>query len=164
MSGKGLAIRHSGDVLLGGASGASCLLLNTKASQEAACSRAPAAIVPGRVPELRDAGVSRFVGNGSYLAEADAAEGQAGWVEGPGSSEFAKNGSLLAEVGAAEGRARQGKGQVAANSPKTAHTWQRRMPQRATRGLGAAAGAGRPVASRQRGRHTRPCARWQISI
>ena len=49
-SGKGLAIRHSGDVLLGGASGAGGLLLNTKASQEAACSRAPATIVPGRVP------------------------------------------------------------------------------------------------------------------
>ena len=49
-SGKGLAIRHSGDVLMGGASEAGCLLLNTKASQEAACSRAPAAIVPGRVP------------------------------------------------------------------------------------------------------------------
>ena len=47
-SGKGLAIRHSGDVLMGGASGAGGLLLNTKASQEAACSRAPAAIVPGR--------------------------------------------------------------------------------------------------------------------
>ena len=47
-SGKGLAIRHSGDVLLGGAPGAGGLLLNTKASQEAACSRAPAAIVPGR--------------------------------------------------------------------------------------------------------------------
>ena len=45
-SGKGLAIRHSGDVLLGGASGAGSLLLNTKASQEAACSRAPAAIAP----------------------------------------------------------------------------------------------------------------------
>ena len=47
-SGRGLAIRHSGDVLLGGASGAGSLLLNTKASQEAACSRAPAAIVPVR--------------------------------------------------------------------------------------------------------------------
>ena len=45
-----LAIRPAGDVLLGGASGASSLLLNTKASQEVACSRAPAAIVPGRVP------------------------------------------------------------------------------------------------------------------
>ena len=42
-----LATRHTGDVLLGGASGAGSLLLNTKASQEAACSRAPAAIVPG---------------------------------------------------------------------------------------------------------------------
>ena len=49
-SGKGFAIRHSGDVLLGGAPGAGGLLLNTKASQEAACSCAPAAIVPGRVP------------------------------------------------------------------------------------------------------------------
>ena len=50
-SGKGLAIRHSGDVLLGGAPGAGSLLLNTKASQEAACSRAPAAIVPDQEPE-----------------------------------------------------------------------------------------------------------------
>ena len=47
-SGKGLAIRHSGDVLLGGAPGAGGLLLNTKASQEAACFRTPAAIVPVR--------------------------------------------------------------------------------------------------------------------
>ena len=46
--GEGLATRQAGDVLLGGASGAGSLLLNTKASQEAACSRAPAAIVPGR--------------------------------------------------------------------------------------------------------------------
>ena len=46
--GEGLATRQDGDVLLGGASGAGSLLLNTKASQEAACSRAPAAIVPGR--------------------------------------------------------------------------------------------------------------------
>jgi len=46
-SGKGLAIRHSGDVLLGGAPG---LLLNTKVSQEAACSCAPAAIAPGQEP------------------------------------------------------------------------------------------------------------------
>ena len=43
-----LAIRHTGDVLMGGASGAGSLLLNTKASQEAACSRAPAVIVPVR--------------------------------------------------------------------------------------------------------------------
>ena len=58
---KGLAIRHSGDVLLGGASGASRLLLNTKASQEAACSRAPATIVPGPAPEK----------HGSHPAAAD---------------------------------------------------------------------------------------------
>ena len=45
---------------MGGASGAGCLLLNTKASQEAACSRASAAIVSGQEPESRDAGVSRF--------------------------------------------------------------------------------------------------------
>ena len=45
-SGGGLATRQAGNVLLGGASGAGGLLLNTKASQEAACSRAPAAIVP----------------------------------------------------------------------------------------------------------------------
>ena len=43
-----LAIRQAVDVLLGGASGAGSLLLITKASQEAVCSRAPAAIVPGR--------------------------------------------------------------------------------------------------------------------
>ena len=47
---KGLATRQAGDVLLGGASGAGRLLLNTKASQEAVCSRAPAAIVPGQEP------------------------------------------------------------------------------------------------------------------
>ena len=33
---------------MGGASGAGSLLLNTKASQEAVCSRAPAATVPVR--------------------------------------------------------------------------------------------------------------------
>ena len=63
---------------MGGASGAGSLLLNTKASQEAACSRAPAAIVPGPEPELRDAGASRFGENGSHLAEVNAAEGLAG--------------------------------------------------------------------------------------
>ena len=94
-SGKGLATRQAGDVLLGGASGAGRLLLNTKASQEAACSRAPAAIVPDQGPESHDAGVSRFVENGSHLAEADAAEGRAGQVEGLGSSEFAGTGSHL---------------------------------------------------------------------
>ena len=76
--GEGLATRQAGDVLLGGASGAGSLLLNTKASQEAACSRAPAAIVPGQKPESRDEGVSRFVGNGSHLAAVDTAEGLAG--------------------------------------------------------------------------------------
>ena len=80
---------------MGGASGAGSLLLNTKASQEAACSRAPAAIVPDQGPESHDAGVSRFVENGSHLAEADAAEGRAGQVEGLGSSEFAGTGSHL---------------------------------------------------------------------
>ena len=106
-SGKGLATRQAGNVLLGGASGASRLLLNTKASQEAACSRAPAAIVPGPEPELHDAGVSRFSGNGSHLAEADAAEGHAGQVDGPGSSGNAENGSHLAATDTAESYARQ---------------------------------------------------------
>ena len=106
-SGKGLAIRHSGDVLLGGASGAGGLLLNTKASQEAACSRTPATIVPGRKPESRDAGVSRFGENGSHLAATDAAESHAGWVEGPGSSGNARIGSHLAATNAAEGHAGQ---------------------------------------------------------
>ena len=77
-SGKGLAIRHSGDVLMGGASGAGSLLLNTKASQEAACSRAPAAIVPGPEPEPRDAGASRFGEIGSHPPGAD------GCRKGPG--------------------------------------------------------------------------------
>ena len=81
------------------------LLLNTKASQEAACFRAPAAIVPGREPELRDAGVSRFRRIGSHLAGADAAEGHAGQVDGPGSSGNAENGSHLDATGAAEGHA-----------------------------------------------------------
>ena len=59
-----------------GASGASGLLLNTKASQEAACSRAPDAIVPDQEPESHDAGVSRFNENGSHLEAADAHEGE----------------------------------------------------------------------------------------
>ena len=42
-----LATRHTGDVLQGGVPGTGNIQLNTKASQEAACSRAPAAIVPG---------------------------------------------------------------------------------------------------------------------
>ena len=81
---------------MGGASGAGSLLLNTKASQEATCSRAPAAIESGQEPELRDAGVSRFRRIGSHLAGADAAEGHAGQVDGLGSSGNAENGSHLA--------------------------------------------------------------------
>ena len=72
---------EAGDVLMGGASGAGRLLLNTKASQEAACFRAPATTVPGQEPELRDAGV---------------AEGHAGHADSPGSSGNAENGSHLA--------------------------------------------------------------------
>ena len=90
---------------MGGASGAGSLLLNTKASQEAVCSRAPAAIVPGQQPESHDAGVSRFVGNGSHLAATGAAESHAGHADGSGSSEFTKNGSHLAEADVAEGLA-----------------------------------------------------------
>ena len=71
---------------MGGAPGAGSLLLNTKASQEAACSRAPAAIAPGQEPEPRDAGVSRFAGIGSHPAETDTAEGLAGGVP-PGANE-----------------------------------------------------------------------------
>ena len=96
--GRVLAMRQAGDVLLGGASGAGSLLLNTKASQEAACSRAPAAIAPGQKPESRDTGVSLFSGNGSYPAATDAAEGHAGHVDDPGSSGNAENGSHLAVV------------------------------------------------------------------
>ena len=92
---------------MGGASGAGSLLLNTKASQEAACSRAPAAIVPGQEPEARDAGVSRFAKNGSHLAKADAAEGHAGQVDGPGCSRNAGIGSHPAGEGAAESHAGQ---------------------------------------------------------
>ena len=90
---------------MGGAPGAGGLLLNTKASQEAACSCAPAAIVPGPEPELHGAGVSRFGENGSHLEAADAGESHAGWVEGPGSSGNTGTGSHLAEAGAAEGLA-----------------------------------------------------------
>ena len=103
--GGGLATRQAVDVLLGGASGADSLLLNTKASQEAACSRAPAAIVPGQKPESRDAGVSRFSENGSYPAATDAAEGHAGHVDDLGGSGNTGIGSYLAEVNAAEGLA-----------------------------------------------------------
>ena len=92
---------------MGGASGAGSLLLNTKASQEAACSRAPAAIVPGQEPESRDAGVSLFSGNGSHLAATNAAEGHAGQVDGPGGSENTGIGSHPAAADAAEGHAGQ---------------------------------------------------------
>ena len=67
---------EAGDVLMGGASGAGSLLLNTKASQEAACSRAPATTVPGRELELHGAGVSRFGENGSHLAATSFSNGQ----------------------------------------------------------------------------------------
>ena len=77
---------------MGGASGAGGLLLNTKASQEAACSRAPAAIVPSQEP-ARDAGVSRFVENGSHLAVAPVTDAAGVRIDGPDSSEFTKNGS-----------------------------------------------------------------------
>ena len=109
--GQVLAIRPAGDVLMGRTSGAGGLLLNTKASQEAACSRAPAAIVPSQEPESRDAGVSRFGENGSHLEAADAADGHAEQVDGPGSSGNAGTGS---------------------------HLEARRMPQRAMRGRLAA--------------------------
>ena len=89
-------MRQAGDSLMGGASGAGSLLLNTKASQEAACSRAPAAIVSGQEPESHGAGVSRFSGNSSHPAEVDGAESHAGQVDGPGMSGNAKNGSHLA--------------------------------------------------------------------
>ena len=92
---------------MGGASGAGSLLLNTKALQEAACSRAPAAIVPGQEPGSRDAGMSGNAGIGSHLAAADTADGHAGQVDGPGSSGNAETGSHLAGADAAEGHARQ---------------------------------------------------------
>ena len=78
------------------------LLLNTKASQEAACSRAPAAIVPGPEPESRDAGVSLLAKNGSHPAEVDAAESPAGQVSESGMSGNAGIGSHLAATDAAE--------------------------------------------------------------
>ena len=90
-----------------GASGAGGLLLNTKASQEAACSRAPDAIVPDQEPESHDAGVSRFGENGLHLEAADAAEGHAGPVGGLGSSGNAGIGSHLEAADAAEGHAGQ---------------------------------------------------------
>ena len=81
---------------MGGASGTGGLLLSTKASQEAACSRAPAARVPGQEPESRDAGVSRSGESGSHLAGVDAAEGHTGPVGVSGRSGNAGIGSHLA--------------------------------------------------------------------
>ena len=49
--------------------------------------------------------MSGNAGIGSHLAEADAAEGHAGWVEGPGSSGNAENGSHLEVADAAEDHA-----------------------------------------------------------
>ena len=76
---------------MGGAPGAGSLLLNTKASQVAACSRAPVAIVPGQQPE-------------SHLAETGAAEGHAWHADSPGSSENAGIGSHLAATGFSNGQ------------------------------------------------------------
>ena len=90
-----------------GASGAGGLLLNTKASQEAACSRAPAAIVPGPEPELHGPGSSEFAKNGSHLAEVDTVESRAGQVGGSGGSRNARIGSHLTEADAAESHAGQ---------------------------------------------------------
>ena len=89
---------------MGGASGAGSLLLNTKASQVAACSRAPVAIAPGQQPESHDAGVSRFAENGSHLAAAGAAEGHARHIGGLGSSGNAGTGSHLAATGFSNGQ------------------------------------------------------------
>ena len=51
--------------------------------------------MPGQELELRDAGVSRFVENGSHLEGAGAADGHAGQVDGLGSSGNARIGSYL---------------------------------------------------------------------
>ena len=102
-----LAIRHTGDVLMGGASGAGSLLRCFCVEQEAARSRAPAAIAPGQEPEPHDAGVSRFAEIGSHLEATDVAEDHAGQVDGPGSSGNAENGSHLAGEGASEDHAGQ---------------------------------------------------------
>ena len=48
--------------------------------------------------------MSRFSGNGSHLAEVDAAGGLAGQVGGSGGSGNAKNGSHLEVIGATEGK------------------------------------------------------------
>ena len=118
-----------------GASGAGGLLLNTKASQEAACSRAPDAIVPDQEPESHDAGVSRLGENGSHL--------EAGRMP-----QRATQSRLAAQVAAEtpesahtwwghRSQTRLGcrlAFQVAVEMPEQAHTWRRWMPQRAMRG------------------------------
>ena len=80
---------------MGGASGAGGLLRCFCVEQEAACSRAPAAIVPDHKP-ARDAGVSRSGESGSHLAGVDAAEGHTGPVGVSGRSGNAGIGSHLA--------------------------------------------------------------------
>ena len=50
----------------------------------------------GRALAIAHASISRNAGIGSHLAEVNAAEGPAGWVEGPGSSGNAGIGSHLA--------------------------------------------------------------------
>ena len=88
---------------MGGASGAGSLLLNTKASQEAACSRAPRHSA-GQEPESRDAGVSRFGENGSHLEAAPDIDAVGVQVGSLGSSGNAGIGSHLATADTAEGR------------------------------------------------------------
>ena len=83
---KSAAICFRPRTKVGVAPGAGSLLRCFCVEQEAACSRAPAAIVPGQELESRDAGVSRFSENGSHLAEVGAAEGRARQVDGLGSS------------------------------------------------------------------------------
>ena len=57
---------------------------------------APADVPRMGAPVMERAGSSGNAGNGSHLAEADAAEGHAGQVDGPGGSGNAENGSHLA--------------------------------------------------------------------
>ena len=121
---------EAGDVLMGGASGAGSLLLNTKASQEAACSRAPATMVPGRKPESRDAGVSRFGEIGSHLEGADTAEGHAGQVERSGMSGKCRNRLTPGRGGYRRGSCGAGgKVRYERKMPEQAHTWQRHRSQ-----------------------------------
>ena len=82
---------------------------------------APAAIVLGQEPELRDAGVSRFVENGSHLAVAPVTDAAGVHVGGPGSSGNAGIGSHLAGEDVAEDHA----GQMAFRRERT-RAWVRR--------------------------------------